>query len=109
MLRGRLTNPPAKLTDSPIHRLIEAERTVTRHYEGSLIPNFEGTELKMSVSVSGDELTLVGLNPNPALGFARDRPHRVSLPQARLEYYPGYYATWVFDPDGHDIEVVHKS
>jgi hypothetical protein len=20
-----------------------------------------------------------------------------------------YYATWVFDPDGHDIEVVHKS
>ena len=30
-------------------------------------------------------------------------------PQARPEYYPGYYATWVFDPDGHDIEVVHKS
>jgi catechol 2,3-dioxygenase-like lactoylglutathione lyase family enzyme len=30
-------------------------------------------------------------------------------PRARLEYYPGYYATWVFDPDGHAIEVVHKS
>src|SRR6266480_740835 len=30
-------------------------------------------------------------------------------PQARPEYYPGYYATWVFDPDGHDTEVVHKS
>jgi catechol 2,3-dioxygenase-like lactoylglutathione lyase family enzyme len=30
-------------------------------------------------------------------------------PRARLEYYPGYYAAWVFDPDGHDIEVVHKS
>jgi predicted lactoylglutathione lyase len=30
-------------------------------------------------------------------------------PQARTEYYPGYYATWVLDPDGHDIEVVHKS
>jgi len=30
-------------------------------------------------------------------------------PKARLEYYPGYYATWVLDPDGHDIEVVHKS
>jgi len=30
-------------------------------------------------------------------------------PQARPEYYPGYYATWVFDPDGQDIEVVHKS
>jgi catechol 2,3-dioxygenase-like lactoylglutathione lyase family enzyme len=30
-------------------------------------------------------------------------------PQVRLEYYPGYYATWVLDPDGHDVEVVHKS
>jgi catechol 2,3-dioxygenase-like lactoylglutathione lyase family enzyme len=30
-------------------------------------------------------------------------------PQVRSEYYPGYYATWVLDPDGHDIEVVHKS
>jgi hypothetical protein len=30
-------------------------------------------------------------------------------PQTRPEYYPGYYATWVLDPDGHDIEVVHKS
>ena len=29
--------------------------------------------------------------------------------QARPEYYPGYYATWVLDPDGHDIAVVHKS
>jgi catechol 2,3-dioxygenase-like lactoylglutathione lyase family enzyme len=34
---------------------------------------------------------------------------RKESPQVRLEYYPGYYATWVFDPDGHDIEVVHKS
>ncbi len=30
-------------------------------------------------------------------------------PQTRQEYYAGYYATWVLDPDGHDIEVVHKS
>jgi catechol 2,3-dioxygenase-like lactoylglutathione lyase family enzyme len=30
-------------------------------------------------------------------------------PRVRLEYYPGYYATWVLDPDGHAIEVVHKS
>jgi catechol 2,3-dioxygenase-like lactoylglutathione lyase family enzyme len=34
---------------------------------------------------------------------------RKESPQVRLEYYPGYYATWVLDPDGHDIEVVHKS
>jgi catechol 2,3-dioxygenase-like lactoylglutathione lyase family enzyme len=32
-----------------------------------------------------------------------------SPPRARLEYYPGYYAAWVLDPDGHDIEVVNKS
>src|SRR5712675_1335537 len=30
-------------------------------------------------------------------------------PQARPEYYPGYHATWVLDPDGHDIEIVHKN
>jgi catechol 2,3-dioxygenase-like lactoylglutathione lyase family enzyme len=29
-------------------------------------------------------------------------------PRIRLEYYPGYYAAWVFDRDDHDIEVVHK-
>src|SRR5258708_14687283 len=30
-------------------------------------------------------------------------------PRARLEYYPGYYAADVFDPDGYAFEVVHKS
>jgi catechol 2,3-dioxygenase-like lactoylglutathione lyase family enzyme len=30
-------------------------------------------------------------------------------PRVFPEYYPGYYSTWVLDPDGHDIEVVHKS
>jgi len=30
-------------------------------------------------------------------------------PRARLEYYPGYYAADVFDPDGYSFEVVHKS
>jgi predicted lactoylglutathione lyase len=29
--------------------------------------------------------------------------------RARLEYYPGYYAADVFDPDGYSFEVVHKS
>src|SRR5881296_3507951 len=29
-------------------------------------------------------------------------------PRARLEYYPGYYAADVFDPDGYTF-VVHKS
>ena len=30
-------------------------------------------------------------------------------PRARVEYYPGYYAADVLDPDGYSIEVVHKS
>jgi len=29
-------------------------------------------------------------------------------PRARLEYYPGYYAADIFDPDGYTFEVVHK-
>ncbi len=30
-------------------------------------------------------------------------------PRARVEYYPGYYAADVFDPDRYSFEVVHKS
>ena len=30
-------------------------------------------------------------------------------PAAQLQYHPDYYATWVLDPDGHDIEVVNKN
>ena len=30
-------------------------------------------------------------------------------PQIRHKYYDGYYATWVFDLDGYDMEVVYKS
>jgi hypothetical protein len=36
----------------------EQEMTITRHYEGALLPNYEGTDSKMSVSLAGDELTL---------------------------------------------------
>jgi catechol 2,3-dioxygenase-like lactoylglutathione lyase family enzyme len=30
-------------------------------------------------------------------------------PRVRVEYYPGYYAADIFDPDGYSFEVVHKS
>lgn len=30
-------------------------------------------------------------------------------PRARLDYYSGYFAPDVFDPDGYSFEVVHKS
>lgn len=30
-------------------------------------------------------------------------------PRVFSEYYPGYYAAWIIDPDGHEIEAVNKS
>lgn len=30
-------------------------------------------------------------------------------PAPQFQYHPDYYATWVFDPDGYDIEVVNKT
>jgi hypothetical protein len=30
-------------------------------------------------------------------------------PGPQLQYHADYFATWVFDPDGHDIEVVNKT
>ncbi|MCU7616638.1 VOC family protein [Chryseobacterium sp. PBS4-4] len=29
-------------------------------------------------------------------------------PRVFPEYYPGYFATWIIDPDGYEIELVHK-
>jgi catechol 2,3-dioxygenase-like lactoylglutathione lyase family enzyme len=30
-------------------------------------------------------------------------------PAVQHQYHRNYYATWVIDPDGHDIEVVNKT
>ena len=27
----------------------------------------------------------------------------------QLQYHPDYYATWLLDPDGHDVEVANKT
>ncbi len=32
-----------------------------------------------------------------------------TAPAPQLQYHPNYYATWVLDPDGHDVEVVNKT
>ncbi len=32
-----------------------------------------------------------------------------TAPAAQLQYHRDYYATWVLDPDGHDVEVVNKT
>jgi catechol 2,3-dioxygenase-like lactoylglutathione lyase family enzyme len=30
-------------------------------------------------------------------------------PSIQVQYHANYYAAWVLDPDGHDIEVVNKT
>jgi len=37
----------------------EADKTITLHIDGAIFPNVEGTDGKQTVSVSGDEVTLV--------------------------------------------------
>jgi predicted lactoylglutathione lyase len=32
-----------------------------------------------------------------------------TAPARQLQYHSNYYATWVLDPDGYDIEVVNKT
>jgi hypothetical protein len=41
----------------------EADKTLTRHYDGALNPNNAGTDAKATVSLSGDELRLTTVSP----------------------------------------------
>ncbi len=52
----------------------EADKTLTMHYEGALFPNVEGTEVKNTVSLAGDELKLV--QPTPVLGGRSETAYR---------------------------------
>ena len=47
----------------------DADKIITRHVEGALEPNVEGTDTKDMATVVGDELRLVDADPNP-LGVA---------------------------------------
>jgi Lipocalin-like domain len=49
----------------------EADRTIMRHYDGAMLPNYEGTDSKMSISIAGDELTLMEQNPSADLNEGR--------------------------------------
>ena len=44
----------------------EADKTLTQRYEAALIPNVEGTEAKVSVSLAGDELKFVAISATGA-------------------------------------------
>jgi hypothetical protein len=46
----------------------DADKIITRHMEGALVPNDEGTDTKDSASLAGDELRLVDADPNPIAG-----------------------------------------
>ena len=46
--------------------VIEADKTLTRRFEGALIPHNEGAESKDSISLAGDELTLTTVNALPS-------------------------------------------
>ena len=52
----------------------EADKTVTRHVEAALFPNIEGTDSKITVSLSGDELKLI--EPSPLLGGRNESVYR---------------------------------
>jgi hypothetical protein len=52
----------------------EADKTLTTHYEGALFPNIEGTEVKNTVSLAGDELKLT--QPVPVLGGRSETLYR---------------------------------
>jgi hypothetical protein len=41
----------------------EADKTLTRHYDGALNPNNDGTDTKVTVSLSGDDLRLTTMSP----------------------------------------------
>jgi hypothetical protein len=47
----------------------EQEKTITRRYEGALLPNYEGMDSKMSINLTGDELTLTDPNPHADSDF----------------------------------------
>ena len=49
----------------------ERDRTVTRHYLASMLPNYEGTDNKSSVKIVGDELTFDNPNPRVNLDYGR--------------------------------------
>src|SRR5215470_13184857 len=51
----------------------EADKTLTQRYEAALIPNAEGTEAKVSVSLAGDELKFVATS---ATGERADTVYR---------------------------------
>jgi putative ABC transport system substrate-binding protein len=75
----------------------EAEKTLIRRYEGALIPNAEGAETKVSVSLAGDELKLTAAN---GLGEAVYRRAEALRPLAAPVQQPALPVIGFFDWGG---------
>ena len=52
----------------------EADKTMTLHYDGALFPNIEGSDVKQTVSLNGDELRII--QPMPVLGGRGEMVYR---------------------------------
>ena len=55
--------------------------------------------------VAKDHATVDAFNEAAVAAGAQSK----EAPRVFPEYYPGYYAAWIIDPDGYEIELVHKS
>ena len=53
-------NDPAITANFGTWSVNEADKTLTRHFVGALNPANEGTDLKVNISLSGEELRLTG-------------------------------------------------
>jgi hypothetical protein len=69
----------------------EADKTLIRHYDGALNPNNDGTDTKVTVSLSGDELRLSTVSPGvaaPELIPSIAEPSRAWFTTTSVRRYP---------------------
>ena len=55
-------NDPAIAANFGTWSVNEADKTLTRHFVGARNPASEGTDLKVSISLSGEEMRVTGVN-----------------------------------------------
>ncbi len=68
----------------------------------------EGTPDRDTVHVGFVAKSHAGVNAFFVAAIAAGGREKTA-PAAQLQYHPDDYATWVLDPDGHDVEVVKKT
>jgi len=119
------------LTVSNLERSVEFYTKAFEPLGIFMAMDFKGQDGHPDLKGFGDGNTiffwLKGGNSNPGgvhIGFVAEGNEQIHLfyqealkagaqsihaPRIFPEYYPGYYAAWVLDPDGYELELVHKS